>query len=180
MVSKCTFVTDNRCRTANMPFYRAKLVLCRFVTTQFLPLVKNASKSIAPVMRADCIYTGNYTPAPKERRVYSDPQKNWSSLNTGWFSKSLLNNSCKASLTKLATPLNQLYFLVPLLASLEKLHCTVLPLCQSVINFRRSFHSKYILQMLDFNTRFLLAWHVVEFIFVWIRCRLPVYLCVCP
>jgi hypothetical protein len=50
-------ITDNncRCRSANMPFYQAKLLLCRFVTTKFLPKVEYAGKLNASVMRADCI-----------------------------------------------------------------------------------------------------------------------------
>jgi hypothetical protein len=32
----------------------------------------------------------------------------------------------------------------------------------------------------SFSTLFHLACHIVEFIFVWIRCQLPVYSCVCP
>jgi hypothetical protein len=38
-----------------MQFYQAKLVLCRFVTTKFLPLVEYAGKSNAAVTQADCI-----------------------------------------------------------------------------------------------------------------------------
>jgi hypothetical protein len=59
IVSKCTFVTDYNCgcRSANtcMLFYQAKLVLCRFVTTKFLPLVGYAGKSNATLTRVDCI-----------------------------------------------------------------------------------------------------------------------------
>jgi hypothetical protein len=32
----------------------------------------------------------------------------------------------------------------------------------------------------NFNTLFLLAYNMVGFIVVWIRCRLPVYPCICP
>ena len=58
IVSKCIFVTDNtcRCRSANMPFYQAKLLLCRFVTAKFSPLVEFAGKSNAAVTRADCTW----------------------------------------------------------------------------------------------------------------------------
>jgi hypothetical protein len=61
-VSKCTFVTDNgcRCRSANLPFYQAKLLLCRFVTTKFSPLVEFAGISNAVVTRADCILFKKY------------------------------------------------------------------------------------------------------------------------
>jgi hypothetical protein len=57
IVSKCTFVTDNgcRCRSANLPFYQAKLLLCRFVTTTFSPLVEFAGISNTAVRRDDCI-----------------------------------------------------------------------------------------------------------------------------
>jgi MFS family permease len=44
-----------------MPFYHAKLVLCRFVTTKLSTLVEYAGISNAVVTRADCIlkfYTG--------------------------------------------------------------------------------------------------------------------------
>jgi hypothetical protein len=56
IVSKCTFVTDNgcRCRSVNLPFYQAKLLLCRFVTTKFSPLVEFAGISNAAVTQADC------------------------------------------------------------------------------------------------------------------------------
>jgi hypothetical protein len=37
-----------------MLFYQAKLVLCRFVTTKFLPLVEFAGKLNAAVTRDDC------------------------------------------------------------------------------------------------------------------------------
>ena len=59
IVSKCTFVTDNTCRgqSVNMPFYQIKLVLCRFVTTKFLPLVEYAGILNAVVARADSILT---------------------------------------------------------------------------------------------------------------------------
>jgi hypothetical protein len=39
-----------------LPFYRAKLLLCRFVTTKFSPLVEFAGVSNAVVTRADCTY----------------------------------------------------------------------------------------------------------------------------
>jgi hypothetical protein len=37
-----------------MPFCQAKLVLCRFVTTKFSPLVKYADELNAAVTCADC------------------------------------------------------------------------------------------------------------------------------
>jgi hypothetical protein len=53
-----------------------------------------------------------------------DPQK----TGPPWISADFLRPSrtflCKLSLTKPATPLNRPYFLVPVLAGLEKFHCT--------------------------------------------------------
>ena len=56
VVLKCTFVTDNgcQCQSANLPFYQAKLLLCRFFITKFSPLVEFAGVSNAVVTRADC------------------------------------------------------------------------------------------------------------------------------
>ena len=68
-------------------------------------------------------------------------------------------------------------------------------LCESDVDFlfirvfvRRvymKFSSKFSQQLLiadawNFYTLFLLACHMVGYIFVWIRCRLPVCSCVCP
>jgi hypothetical protein len=56
--------------------------------------------------------------------------------------------------------------------------------CHCVSN-RNKFWSQFSQQLLvtgawNFSTVFVLAWHMVEFIFVWIWCQCPVYLCVCP
>jgi hypothetical protein len=50
------------------------------------------------------------------------------------FLNSLLSNSLQ-SLTKLATPLNQPYFFVPVLSSLEEFHCIEI-LVHHAINFK--------------------------------------------
>jgi hypothetical protein len=56
-----------------MPFYQAKLTLCRFVTTKFSPLVQYAGKSNAAVTRADC--TDRSMTGEPDRSMTGEPDR---------------------------------------------------------------------------------------------------------